>query len=81
MKRLIVSATNSMNLPVKIDVTASDDDLTEVTLDDRIKQVNDDFSYILDGLEQLNQNDADELLTNIEVSVQSFIQQIAEKLS
>lgn len=79
MKRLIKSATNSVNIPAKISVTAADDD--EITLDDRIKQVSEDLDYVLDGITKLDYQSANSTLVDIENDVQSFIQQVAEKLS
>lgn len=79
MKRLITSATNSVNIPAKVGVTAADDD--EITLDDRIKQVSEDIDYVLDGITKLDYQSANSILVDIENDVQSFIQQVAEKLS
>lgn len=79
MKRLIKSATNSVNIPAKIDVTAADDD--EITLDDRIKQASEDLDYVLDGLSKLDYQSANSILVDIENDIQSFIQEVAEKLS
>lgn len=79
MKRLIKSATNSVNIPAKVNVTAADDD--EITLDDRIKQVSEDLDYVLDGITKLDYQSANSILVDIENDVQSFIQQVAEKLS
>lgn len=79
MKRLITSATNSINIPDKVSVTAADDD--EITLDDRIKQVSEDLDYVLDGITKLDYQSANSILVDIENDVQSYIQQVAEKLS
>lgn len=79
MKRLIKGATNSVNIPAKISVTAADDD--EITLDDRIKQVSEDLDYVLDGITKLDYQSANSIIVDIENDVQSFIQQVAEKLS
>lgn len=79
MKRLIKSATNSVNIPAKVNVTAANDD--EITLDDRIKQVSEDLDYVLDGITKLDYQSANSILVDIENDVQSFIQQVAEKLS
>lgn len=69
-----------MKILQKTKVEAADNN-DEVTIDDRIKQVNDDFSYVLDGLSQLDFTSANEILVDIENSVKSYIQKVAEKLS
>lgn len=66
-------------MPAKVSVTAADDD--EITLDDRIKQVSEDIDYVLDGITKLDYQSANSILVDIENDVQSFIQQVAEKLS
>jgi len=80
MKRIIKSATNSVSIPMRTNIIEAADDEVEITLQDKIKDVESDFDYILSGLDQLDEDSADTIINQIEKILQGFIQDIADQL-
>ena len=60
-------------------ITAADE-TEEDTLDDKINDAKDDFEYIIDGLSQLDNIQANEILNNIHEFLTDTISSIAENL-
>lgn len=85
MKKFIRSASNTSNIFTNPDVIESaDDDMTEEeanTLEDKIKSAEDDFDFIISGLDQLDSVQANSILNEIHDTLQDFIQQIAGELA
>lgn len=79
MKRYVKSATNSVNIPPRVEtITADSED--EVTLDDKINDAKDDFNYILDGISQLDLIEGNEVVNRLNATLQEYIQDIAGKI-
>ena len=81
MKRYIASGTNSVNVPARTNVIEAADDEVSETLDDKIKAIEDDFDYIISGLDQLDLVQANDMVNQIDETLQNFISDIANQLS
>lgn len=82
MKKYLKSATNSAGLLVKPDVIeAADDEEVDNTLDDKLKNIEDDFDFILGGISQLDVVQGNEIANQLKESLQDTIQEIASQLA
>ena len=81
MKRFILSGTDTVSIPARTDVIEAADDEAAETLDDKINDAKSDFDYILDGLDQLDMVQANDILNRIHDSLQGFISEIAGELA
>lgn len=81
MKKYIAKSTNTSNVFVKPDVINAADEEVEDTLDDKISKVEDDFDYIMDGISQLDLVQGNEVLNDLNDTMQEFIQRIAGELA
>lgn len=81
MKLVIKSSTNTVTIPARPDVIEAETDEEAATLDDKIKDANDDFDYIVSGLDQLDTVQANEILNRLHETLQQFISDIASQLS
>lgn len=81
MKRFVKSGTNTVSIPARPDVIEAETDEEANTLDDKLKDAEDDFDYILSGIDQLDTVQANEVLNRLHESLQEFISDIATQLS
>lgn len=82
MKKYLKSATNSAGLMIKPDVIeAADDEEVDNTLDDKLKNIEDDFDFILGGISQLDVVQGNEIANRLKESLQDIIQEIASQLA
>ena len=80
-RRYVATASNTSGIGYRADmVTAADEEIDD-TLDDKIDKVKDDFDYIIDGLNQLDKVQSNEILNTLNDDLQELIQQIAGYLS
>ena len=81
MKRCIKSGTNTVTIPPRTDVIEAETEEEANTLDDKLKDAEDDFDYILSGIDQLDTVQANEILNQLHEALQGFISDIAGQLS
>lgn len=79
-KRATNSSTNTVNIPARCQTIEAETDEESVEISDKIKSANDDFDYIVSGIEQLDAVQANEILNRLHESLQEFISDIANKL-
>ena len=80
-KKSMFSGTNTVNIPSRAQVIEADTEEESLEVSDKIKDANDDFDYILSGIEQLDVVQANEVLNKLHESLQEFIQEIANQLA
>ena len=82
MKRFIKSGTNTSSILVRPQIieAAGSDDEEVTTFEDKISDAKNDFEYILDGLEQLDIVQGNDILNRMNEMLQEFIQEIASNL-
>lgn len=80
-KKSMFAGTNTINIPSRAQVIEADTEEESLEVSDKIKDANDDFDYILSGIEQLDVVQANELLNKLHESLQEFIQEIANQLA
>lgn len=81
MKRFVKSGTNTIAIPARLDTIEAETDEELDSLDDKIKDANNDFDYILSGIDQLDTVQANETLNRLHEVLQEFISDIAGQLS
>lgn len=81
MKRFIKSGTNTVTVPPRTDVIEAETEEEANTLEDKLKDAEDDFDYILSGIDQLDTVQANEILNQLHETLQGFISDIANQLS
>lgn len=81
MKRFIKSGTNTVTIPPRTDVIEAETEEEANSLDDKLKDAEDDFDYILSGIDQLDTVQANEILNQLHETLQGFISDIAGQLS
>ena len=82
MKRVVVkSATNSASIPARPQVVNAAEDEVSEAIADKIKSAENDFSYIIDGLDQLSTAQCDEMLNRLHDDLQRYITDIADMIS
>ena len=78
MKRVVLSATNSVSIPAKPEVVeAAENEEAMDALNDKISSAKADFDYIMDGLDQLDMVQANEIVNKIHETLSEYIQEIA----
>ena len=80
MKRFIVSATNTTAIPSDVETIEATDEEIE-TLDDKIKSAENDFDFLMSGLEQLEEPEAIQFLEDIHADIRGFIEDVANVIS
>ena len=80
-KKSMFAGTNTVNIPSRAQVIKADTEEESLEVSDKIKDANDDFDYILSGIEQLDVVQANEVLNKLHESLQEFIQEIANQLA
>lgn len=80
-KKSMFAGTNTVNIPSRAQVIEADTEEESLELSDKIKDANDDFDYILSGIDQLDVVQANEVLNKLHESLQEFIQEIANQLA
>lgn len=80
-KKSMFAGTNTVNIPSRAQVIKADTEEESLEVSDKIKDANDDFDYILSGIEQLDVVQANEVLNKLHESLQEFIQEIANELA
>lgn len=80
-KKSMFAGTNTVNIPSRAQVIEADTEEESLEVSDKIKDANDDFDYILSGIEQLDVVQANEVLNKLHESLQEFIQEIANQLA
>ena len=90
MKRLIKEACNSCNIPAKTatdyiqsadDEEIADEEVVEITIEDKIKQADNDVDYILDGIMQLGEGIGNQIIEEFNTTLQEYIQRIADQIA
>ena len=81
MKRVIKSSTGTVNIPARLDKIEAETDEEAATLDEKIKDAENDFDYIISGLDQLDTVQTNEILNRLHETLQDFISDIADYLS
>lgn len=81
MKIVIKAATNSVAIPSDADVIEAETEEDIDNLNDKIKDAESDFDYILSGIEQLSISQANEVINRLHESLQQYISEIASELA
>lgn len=77
---MVKSATNTFNIPARTDIIEGAEDDIELTFQDKLKDAENTFDYIVSGLEQLPETAAEEILLNLDETLDNFVQTIADEL-
>jgi hypothetical protein len=78
---VVNSSTNTAGIPARSDVIEAETEEESAEISDKIKDADDDFNYILSGIEQLDTVQANEVLNRLHKSLQEFISDIANQLA
>ena len=81
MKRVITSGTNTAGIPAKVAIEAADNDDLNAALLDKIKAAEDDFDFLMAGLEQLDPIEANNFLEDIHADIRGFIDDVTNAIS
>ena len=82
MKVVIKSATNSVNIATNPKVIeAAESDEAVATLEDKIKTVENDFDFLIAGIEQLDIIKANDFIDDIHADIRGFIDDVTDAIS
>ena len=78
MKKFVKSATSG--LAMKPYIQSADEPDAEESFEDILKDMSDDFDYIIDGLSQVDLAVGEEIAKDLQADLKGFIADIAENL-
>ena len=81
MKRVIKGSTSTVSIPARLDTIEAETDEESAELDDKIKSAENDFDYIISGLDQLDTVQCNEILNKLHETLQEYIAEIADYLT
>ena len=81
MKRVIKGSTSTVSIQARLDTIEAETDEESAALDDKIKSAENDFDYIISGLDQLDTVQCNEILHKLHETLQEYIAEIADYLT